>query len=202
MAKQVDLRKDVLDPTGQDGTGVGDFADESAGGLEVGEEQPDLICDNCGTAFDAGQPQTTNTLDPEAGDRGDGPAEGDVCPECGAGELVPPDVLEGDQNEEDPGGALDVGGNDDVAEQGDDPNVLSPDGHEHNPDVEDEEEVPEEDDDSDGPFPQKGDGPDDDSNEDDEESGDGDEDEDDAPPQKAKPQTKHSLRRRVFGPRK
>lgn len=196
MAKQVDLRKDVLDPSGQDGTDVGDFADESAGGLEVGEDQPDLVCDNCGTTFDAGQPQTTNTEDPEAGDRGDGPAEGDVCPECGVGELVPPDVLEGDQNEEGPEGSLEVGPTDDVDSQGGNPNAVDPSGFEQSSDVQDEEEPEvDEDQDSDNPFA-KGDA----SSDDEDETGE-DEDEDDVPPKKAKPQTKHSLRDRVFGPR-
>jgi hypothetical protein len=161
MAKQVDLRKDVIDPTGMDGTGVGDFADESAGGLEVGEQVPGLQCDNCGAEFDAGQPQTTNTDDPEAGDRGDGPAEGDICPECGVGELVPPDVLDSDQDEEDPQGSLN-GGNDDVQYQGGNAPPVDPSGFEQEPDVEDDEDP-----DSDNPFTQEKDESDDDSDEDD-----------------------------------
>lgn len=200
MARQVDLRKDVLDPTGQEGTDVGDFADESAGGLEVGEEQPDLVCDNCGTTFDAGQPQTTNTLDPEAGDRGDGPADGDICPECGAGELVPPDVLDGAEGD----GELGMSPTDDVDEQGGDPNALDPSGFEQNPDVQDEEEAPEdvEEDEDSGPFPQRGDGPEDDESDgDQDEDGEDDGDEDDVPPQKAKPKTKHSLRLPRWGQR-
>ena len=175
MAKQVDLRKDVLDPTGTDpdGTGVGDFADESAGGLEVGEDQPDLVCTNCGTEFEAGQPQTTNTDDPEAGDRGEGPAEGDPCPNCGVGELVPPDVLDSDQDEENPQGSLN-GGTDDVDVQGGNAPPVDPSGFEQEPEVEDDEDKPDqgssaplekdddgseddEDDDSDddSPFPPK-----------------------------------------------
>lgn len=89
MARQVDLRKDVLDPTGQnpDGIGVGDFADEERG-------VPGLACPACGATFPAGEPQTTDTADPTAGDRGQGPAEGDVCPECGEGELVQQDAVD------------------------------------------------------------------------------------------------------------
>lgn len=158
MAKQVDLRKQVVDPTGAnpDGTGVGDFADESAGGPEVGEEVPDLVCDNCGTEYEAGQPQTTNTEDPEAGDRGEGPAEGDVCPTCGQGSLVPAQEMEGD-DEENPQGPLDVSPTDDVDAQGGNPNAVDPSGFEQNPDVQDTEDVPEgedaeEDPDSDNPF--------------------------------------------------
>jgi hypothetical protein len=172
MAKQVDLRKDVIDPTGQnpDGTGVGDFADESAGGPEVGEEAPDLVCDHCGTTFDAGQPQTTNTADPESGDRGMGPAEGDICPDCGQGELVPPDVLDSDQDEENPEGPLDMGGTDDVQNQGGNPPPVDPSGFEQNPDVQDTEDDPEvdEDEDSDNPFTQEKDDPDEDSDDSDE----------------------------------
>lgn len=101
VAKQMDLRQgDDLGATDvnaleqqtndRDGDGLDDKTGEPVGAEEEGllDEQPVLSCSNCGAEFPAGEPQTTDTRDPQAGDMGAGPAEGDVCPECGKGELL------------------------------------------------------------------------------------------------------------------
>jgi hypothetical protein len=123
VAKQLDLRKQ------QDA-----FADSmqpvpGADGLP-GDEQPDLVCNNCGTEFPAAEPTSIDTEDPQAGadpmesedpetqeeglEGGGDASEGDVCPACGKGVLVsgtevaeetgeiPPE--EGDPDEELPPG--------------------------------------------------------------------------------------------------
>lgn len=103
MAKKVDLRQhdgEVNDldvgnleqqTNDQDGDGFDDKTGEPVGAEdEMGamDSQPLLACSNCGTEFPAGEPQTTDTRDPQMGDLGQGPAEGDVCPQCGQGELL------------------------------------------------------------------------------------------------------------------
>lgn len=106
LASKVDLRKDNMD---LDGTDVSDLEDavndqdrdgfdDKTGepmGAESGvmDEQPMLTCDNCGMEFEAGEPVTTNTMSPQTGDQGNGFAEGDVCPNCGKGQLLDPDQL-------------------------------------------------------------------------------------------------------------
>jgi hypothetical protein len=99
LAAQVDLRKDNAD---LDGTDVSDLNDDindrdkdgldDETGAPIGEQndgdvQPALTCSNCGTAFEAGEPTTTDTRDPQVGDSGSGPDAGDVCPVCGKGVL-------------------------------------------------------------------------------------------------------------------
>jgi hypothetical protein len=106
LASKVDLRKNNLDLDGTDVTDLEDAVnDQDRDGFDdkTGEpmdaesgamdEQPMLTCSNCGTEFEAGEPVTTNTMDPQSGDRGNGFAEGDVCPACGKGELLDPDQL-------------------------------------------------------------------------------------------------------------
>jgi hypothetical protein len=106
LARKVDLRKNNLDLDGTDVTDLEDavndqdrdgFDDKTGEPMDaesgVMDEQPMLTCSNCGTEFEAGEPVTTNTQDPQAGDRGNGFAEGDVCPVCGKGELLDPDQL-------------------------------------------------------------------------------------------------------------
>lgn len=128
LAKQMDLRQgDDLGATDinalerqtndRDGDGLDDKTGEPVGEEEEGllDEQPVLSCSNCGAEFPAGEPQTTDTRDPQAGDMGAGPAEGDVCPECGQGELLDGSQMMADEEgaapeEEDP-----------FAEDGEDP---------------------------------------------------------------------------------
>lgn len=106
MAKKMDLRKDNMDLDGTDVSGLEDAVnDQDRDGFDdkTGEpmdaesgamdEQPMLTCDNCGMEFEAGEPVTTNTMSPQAGDQGNGFAEGDVCPNCGKGVLLDPDQL-------------------------------------------------------------------------------------------------------------
>lgn len=104
MARQVDLRKndgdldgtDVTDLNAQtndrDGDGLDDVTGEPVGEeAQEGafDEQPSLVCPNCETEFEAGEPQTINTRDPQAGSDSLGqPEAGDVCPACGKAELM------------------------------------------------------------------------------------------------------------------
>lgn len=105
-AKQLDLR-------GQDdgnvGSGTvqgledathdldGDGLDDNTGepiddqdALQAGADdaQPLLACPSCGYEVEAGEPTSTNTADPQAGDVGAGPAEGDLCPNCAKAPLM------------------------------------------------------------------------------------------------------------------
>jgi hypothetical protein len=118
MAKRVDLRKDVSDLNGADVSdlnedlndvdkdGLDDETGEPVDGTGPGDVQPTLVCNNCGTEFEAGEPITTDTRDPQAGDAGLGPDEGDVCPACGKGILEAPNDLDvspqDDQNRSEP----------------------------------------------------------------------------------------------------
>lgn len=102
VAKQMDLRKDEGDVApgslgemeddvnDQDRDGFDDKTGLPVDGEEEGmlDEQPLLACNACGTEFPAGEPMTVDTRDPQAGDLGEGPAEGDVCPACGKGQLL------------------------------------------------------------------------------------------------------------------
>lgn len=103
-ARQVDLRKndgdldgtDVTDLNAQtndrDGDGLDDVTGEPVGEEEqegAFDEQPSLVCPACETEFEAGEPQTINTRDPQAGSDSLGqPEAGDVCPACGKAELM------------------------------------------------------------------------------------------------------------------
>jgi hypothetical protein len=100
VARQVDLRKDNAD---LDGTDVSDLNqqvnDVDRDGLDdntglpmggangEGDQQPMLTCPACNTEFEAGEPMSSSTTDPQVGASGDGPADGDVCPACGKGLL-------------------------------------------------------------------------------------------------------------------
>jgi hypothetical protein len=106
-ARQVDLRKNDLDLDGtdvsdlnaqtndRDRDGIDDVTGEPIGDEDPAaqegafDEQPSLICPNCETEFEAAEPQTINTRDPQAGaDSLGGPEAGDVCPACGKAELA------------------------------------------------------------------------------------------------------------------
>jgi hypothetical protein len=106
VAKQMDLRRDQTEPgpdnlgqfeddvNDQDRDGFDDktglpIDEEEAGALD---QQPVLTCPVCESEFPAGEPMTVDTRDPEAGDLGEGPAEGDVCPACGKGQLMMDDA--------------------------------------------------------------------------------------------------------------
>jgi hypothetical protein len=88
LASQIDMRKQPIDPDNPTGPQDVDLDSDEVDP----EEQPDLVCDNCGATFEEGQPLTT----PEEPDEptSTGPEEGETCPACGEGELVPPDALE------------------------------------------------------------------------------------------------------------
>jgi hypothetical protein len=106
-AKQIDLRQQQQD---YDDSIVPDPNDP---GMDV---QPDLVCDNCGTEFGGAEPTTVDTDDPQAGsdpmassdpmtqqegmEGGGEAAEGDVCPACGKGVLVPAQDAEGAYGEQ------------------------------------------------------------------------------------------------------
>ena len=96
LAKKLDLRQQQQQ---YDNSIV---PDPEKGGL-LGDEQPMLVCDNCGTEFPGAEPMTTDTEDPQAGAdpmESEDPetemegtetgtaSEGDVCPACGKGVLV------------------------------------------------------------------------------------------------------------------
>jgi rubrerythrin len=106
-ARQVDLRKDNADLDGTDVTdleaqtndrdrdGLDDVTGEPIGDEDAAEqagafdEQPLLVCPACESEFEASEPQSINTRDPQAGsDSLAGPEEGDVCPACGKAELL------------------------------------------------------------------------------------------------------------------
>ena len=146
LASQMNLRKNDGDVAPGD---MGDFEDDvndqdrdgfdDKTGLPVGDEeagaldeQPILACPVCESEFPAGEPMTTDTRDPEAGDLGSGPAEGDVCPACGKGQLM---VAGGEPEEEgfDPDGPPD-----DEGIEEDDPESEE----ERDPDEEDESPFP------------------------------------------------------------
>lgn len=172
LAKQVDLRKDVADLDSMDVDDLNDdlndvdkdgFDDQT--GEPINEDvQPTLVCSNCGTEFEAGEPVTTDTRDPQAGDAGLGPDEGDVCPACGQGVLEAPGELDvseqDDQNRsepEDPAASAQEASpptrergeeDEDADEQDEQPdNDEDPDAEERNFVPSDEDSDPDEDDD-------------------------------------------------------
>jgi len=120
----------------------------------LGDEQPDLICNNCGTEFPAAEPTTIDTEDPQAGadpmesedpetqeeglEGGGAASEGDVCPACGKGVLVSGDELEAAR-----AGGFPPSEDIDEAEPGED---------EDGDGVPDDEEAPEEDGEEPGPV--------------------------------------------------
>lgn len=91
VAKDNDLRKQVVDGTQADpsdpdqqlGNQIGnpEILDEQAADAETAGVQPALTCGNCGTGI-VPQPPTTDSGEPPY------PAEGDVCPVCKKGELL------------------------------------------------------------------------------------------------------------------
>lgn len=82
-ARDLDLRQEQQDYDDS----IQPAIDPETGMPMGGDVQPDLVCPNCGTEFEAGEPESTSTEDPQAGDTGVGPAEGDVCPACGQAPL-------------------------------------------------------------------------------------------------------------------
>jgi len=87
LHRQLDLRQDETPQPEDIEEDTGQPAPEEDE-LETDNEQPTLTCPNCGYEVEAGQPVTTNTAQPGTGDMGAGPAEGDLCPNCGKATLV------------------------------------------------------------------------------------------------------------------
>lgn len=176
VAKQMDLRKGDGDLGGGDVPGLdADTNDRDRDGLDdvtgepVGDagnaaaqegafdEQPLLVCPNCGTEFEAGEPQTINTRDPQAGADSLGqPEAGDVCPACGKAELMTGTELEELQAAEEagvePGQDPSVPGDEDSEDL---PFGQRPDSGDE-PDEEEGDENPDEEEDSQKPVKQKG----------------------------------------------
>ena len=175
VARQLDLRKQ------QQEFDDSIVPDPEKGGL-LGDEQPELVCNNCGMAFPAAEPMSTDTEDPQAGAdpmESDDPetemegtetgqaSEGDVCPNCGKGVLV-----SGQELAEEEGGVPPEEGEEDP----DAPSDEDQDGD----GVPDDEEAPDdEEEDPHGVDPRELVDPDED--EDDQDDEDDDEDEDDKP---------------------
>jgi hypothetical protein len=177
VARQLDLRKQQQE-----------FDDSivpnpDQGGL-MGDEQPELVCNNCGMAFPAAEPMSVDTDDPQAGVdpmESDDPetemegtetgqaSEGDVCPNCGKGVLV-----SGAELAEEEGGV--------PPEEGEeDPDAPPSDEDEDGDGISDDEEAPE-DTEEDQPYgvdPRELGDPDNEDDQDDED--DSDDDEDDKP---------------------
>jgi hypothetical protein len=173
-ARQVDLRKNDAD---LDGTDVSDLEaqtnDRDRDGLDdvTGEpidaeeqegefdEQPLLICPACETEFEASEPQTINTQDPQAGsDSLGGPEAGDVCPACGKAELMTgTEMQEATADEKPTAGPVDAESDLPPEEEEDDSENL-PFGRPDSPDEgeEDEEDPDEEDEELDKPVKSKG----------------------------------------------
>jgi hypothetical protein len=171
VARQLDLRKQQQE---YDDSIV---PNPGQGGL-LGDEQPELVCNNCGMAFPAAEPMSVDTNDPQAGAdpmESDDPetqmegtetgqaSEGDVCPNCGKGVLV-----SGQELAEEGGGV--------PPEEGEeDPDAPPSDEDEDGDGVPDDEEDPdEEEEDPYGVDPRELDDPDE--NQDDEDEPDDDED--------------------------
>lgn len=166
-ARQVDLRKndgdldgtDVTDLNAQtndrDGDGLDDVTGEPVGEEEqegAFDEQPMLVCPACETQFEAGEPQTINTSDPQAGSDSLGqPEAGDVCPACGKAELMTGQEMQEMVDAENP-----VPGEDPEQDSEDDSSDLAfgrPDASEEDGDEDEtsDEDPDEDDEDSDGP---------------------------------------------------
>lgn len=203
LHKKLDLRQDQQDGGGNpleqslndaDRDGLNDASgmpvdDQTAAEEGALDQQPQLVCSNCGEQFEAGHPISTTTIAPQDGDKGvDGPADGDVCPACGQGLLetgteaaelgqdaeadpnaVPDEDPDPNADEE----GLSTDGDGDGIPDGEDPDPDDP--TDPDPDAEDGKDAEEADDDSDSDFDQEmsknsGDNADDeDSDEDDEE---------------------------------
>lgn len=165
LAQKLDLRKDNADFDSGDAAGIEDSINQDTDGISQDADgngqsmgSPVLGCPACGSEFEAGKPVSTDTRDPQVGDAGDGPAEGDVCPACGKGLLeaaAPSDPSELGQ-EEDTQGAPPAK----PSAQEDDPGRARG--------VEDEDEDSDGDSDSPSPFDKK---TDDDPDSDDDDSG-------------------------------
>lgn len=194
MAKQVDLRAkddgtldagDVpglnADTNDVDGDGLDDNTglpvdDEAAGAMD---QQPMLVCPNCGFQVEGGEPTTVDTAQAQGLPNADsaGPSEGDLCPACGQA------LLEGQAQ------ALDQGDTGDAEQMDpDDPDApVDPDDPhaqaQADADVDGSEEPSDDDpdpDDGKNPFGAKGDDSDDDSEDDvDQDQDDDSDDEDD-----------------------
>lgn len=107
MAKQMDLRKQILDGGSADPTDLDQPMGNQQGDPEEAEQQAEdanagldsgsglLNCTNCGTGIQPAPAQTTS----ESGEP-PYPAEGDTCPVCKNGELL--SGSEGDEEETDP----------------------------------------------------------------------------------------------------
>jgi hypothetical protein len=112
LHKQLDLRNnsdldggDVADlnadTNDRDGDGLDDHtgepieAEDEAG---ADDAQPMLTCPNCGFEAEGGEPTSVDTTDAVPGQEGtdapaDGPAAGDLCPNCGKAPLMSPAEL-------------------------------------------------------------------------------------------------------------
>lgn len=120
LHKQLDLRQDQA-PGAQDVNDLNaDLNDRDQDGLDdntgqpIGDEnamgaddaQPVLACPACGYEVPAGEPQTVDTADAVPGPGGaapTGPAEGDLCPNCGQAPLeTPNDLAEMGLGQQDP----------------------------------------------------------------------------------------------------
>jgi hypothetical protein len=176
-ARQVDLRKndgdlngtDVSDLEAQtndrDRDGLDDVTGEPINAEEQEgdfDEQPELVCPACETPFEAAEPQTINTRDPEAGsDSLGGPEAGDICPACGKAELMTGTELQELMGAEEPT-AGPTGAEPVPEEEDQEPEDMpfgrpdsSEEDEDENPD-EDPEESDEDDEDSGKPVKQKG----------------------------------------------
>ena len=172
-ARQVDLRKndgdlngtDVSDLEAQTNDRDRDGLDDMTGEPIDAEEQdgdfdaqPGLICPACETEFEAGEPQTINTRDPQAGsDSLGGPEAGDVCPACGKAELITGQEMEELMGAEEPtAGLADAAPEAPEDEEPEDqPFGRRPDDSEAD-DEESDEESEEDDEDSEKPVKPKG----------------------------------------------
>jgi hypothetical protein len=177
LARKVDLRKN---DAGLDGTDVSDLEaqtnDRDRDGLDdvtgepIGDEeeaaqegafdeQPLLVCPACETEFPAGEPQTINTRDPQAGSDSLGePEAGDVCPACGKAMLMTGQEIEELQAEENPTAGMssaepDVPPEDEEDMEPEDMPFGRPDSSEE--DNEEEDEDPESDEDEDDEDPRQ-----------------------------------------------
>lgn len=191
LHKKLDLRQDDQDGGGNpleqsmndanrdgindaSGMAVDDQTADEEGALD---QQPQLVCSNCGEQFEAGHPMSTGTTDPQDGDTAtDGPADGDVCPACGKGLLeTGTEAAEmGQDAEADPNAVPDEDPDPNADEEGlstDSDGDGIPDGED--PDPEDPDN-PVPDDDSDEDFQQELSKSEDDPDDDDEDDDDGD----------------------------
>lgn len=197
MHKRLDLRNnsdldggDVpglnADTNDRDGDGFDDNTGEpidEEDSLGADDMQPMLVCPNCGFQVEAGEPTTVDTADPMgANSDAGGPAEGDLCPNCGAAPLESStDMAQMGEDTADP---------DVDADAVPDPDV-DPDADPHaERDESDPDAIPEDNDendqDDDSPFPPKN-GDDDEDDADAVDPGDDDPEGDELDPAKKKP---------------